>query len=259
MLCQAASTAGVDLAGARFVLTGEPLTEATLEAVRQVGADATGAYGSTEAGLVSFGCSQAVTADDAHLFTDLHAVIQPGQEGRTASLPAGAMLLTSLRETAPLVLLNTSVGDVATLEDRPCGCPLAAVGWTTHLHTIRSFEKLTAAGMTFLDRDVIHVLEAALPARFGGGPTDYQLVEDVTPDGSARLRLLVHPAVGPLNEREVADTFLSLIGGGSGVERVMELQWRQAGILRVERQAPVQSASGKIHHLHLERQPAARV
>lgn len=52
------------------------------------------------------------------------------------------------------------------------------LGWTLHLHGIRSVEKLTAAGMTFLDSDVIRVLEEVLPGRFGGGPTHYQLVEE---------------------------------------------------------------------------------
>lgn len=32
--------------------------------------------------------------------------------------------------------------------------------------------------MTFLDTEVIRVLEEVLPARFGGSPTDCQLVED---------------------------------------------------------------------------------
>ena len=37
--------------------------------------------------------------------------------------------------------------------------------------------------MTFLDSDVIRVLEEVLPARFGGGPTDFQLVEQEDDDG----------------------------------------------------------------------------
>jgi hypothetical protein len=80
-----------------------------------------------------------------------------------------------------MVLLNLSLGDHARLERRACGCPLERLGWDTHLETIRSFEKLTAAGMNFLDVDVIRVLEEILPARFGGGPTDYQLQELITP------------------------------------------------------------------------------
>jgi hypothetical protein len=133
---------------------------------------------------------------------------------------------------------------------RACGCPLERLGWTTHLHTIRSDEKLTAGGMTFADADVIRVLEEVLPARFGGGPTDYQLLEEEVAGGRPRLRLLANPALGPLDAAAVAEAFLSAVGRGSGAQRVMALQWRQAGLLRVERRPPLATRSGKILHLH---------
>ena len=52
-----------------------------------------------------------------------------------------------------------------------------ALGYTTHIHTIRSWEKLTSEGMTFCGHDLIRLIEEVLPARFGGRPTDYQFVE----------------------------------------------------------------------------------
>jgi hypothetical protein len=100
------------------------------------------------------------------------------------------------------------------------------------------------------------VLEEALPARFGGGPTDYQLLEEEAEDGRPRLRLLVHPSLGPLDAEAVADAFLSAIGAGSGAEHVMALQWRQAGLVGVERRVPLATASGKILHLHQEQRSA---
>jgi hypothetical protein len=63
------------------------------------------------------------------------------------------------------------------------------------------------------------------------------------------MRLLVHPALGPVDERGIVETFLTAIGEGSGVERLVELQWRQAGVPVVERRAPRAAASGKIRHL----------
>jgi hypothetical protein len=93
------------------------------------------------------------------------------------------------------------------------------------------------------------VLEEALPARFGGGPADYQLVEDEGADGRSTLRLLVHPRLGEVPNDAVAEVFLSAVGTGAGVERVMGLAWRQGRILRVERRAPLVSAAGKILHL----------
>ena len=110
--------------------------------------------------------------------------------------------------------------------------------------------------MTFLDADVVHVLEEVLPARFGGGPTDYQLVEEEAPGGEARLRLLVHPDVGPVDAAALLSAFLDGIGGGSGVERVMATHWRRAGLPTIERQRPRTTALGKIQHLHVERRAA---
>ena len=107
--------------------------------------------------------------------------------------------------------------------------------------------------MTFLDTDVIRVLEVELPARFGGAPTDYQLVEEEAADGQPRVRLLVHPGIGPLDTNDVADAFLTAIGSRSPSEQLMEIFWRDAGLFRVERQVPMSTAAGKIMHLHLAR------
>src|SRR5262249_31532466 len=154
-----------------------------------------------------------------HVMRDLFALIQPGADAeQDGVLPPRALLITSLHPNPLLTLLNVSLGDEATLLDRDCGCPLHGLGWTTHLHTIRSYEKLTGGGMTFLGAEVIAVLEEALPARFGGGPTDYQLVEDETPTGELCIRLLVHPRLGPLDAEEVREAFLEAIGHGSGAE-----------------------------------------
>jgi hypothetical protein len=100
------------------------------------------------------------------------------------------------------------------------------------------------------------VLEEVLPSRFGG-PTDYQLVECEQLDGRPSLQLLVHPAVGPLDETALAESFLAAIGSGSGVERVMGQVWRTPGLLRVERRPPLTTATGKIIHLH-RAEPARR-
>ena len=78
-----------------------------------------------------------------------------------------------------------------------------------------------------------------------------QLVEDETRDGLPHLRLLVAPSVGPVDPRTVADAFLDAIGAGSVSSWVMALQWRQAGLLHVERQPPLAARSGKILHLQV--------
>jgi hypothetical protein len=241
-LCIAAHAAGIDLSGVQLTVTGEPFTAARLAVIRRAGADAVPSYRSAEAGAIGFGCLAPEVSDEVHQYHDLLAVIE-------ADLPR-TLLLSSLRPTAPMVMLNVSLGDQAVLSRRACGCPLERLGWTTHLHTIQSFEKLTAGGMTFLDTDVVRVLEEVLPARFGGAPTHYQLLEEHGDVGQPPLRLLVDPSVGPLALDAVAETFLAAVGVGSGAERVMGLAWRDARLLRVERRPPLATPSGKILHLH---------
>jgi hypothetical protein len=111
--------------------------------------------------------------------------------------------------------------------------------------------------MTFLDTDLIRVLEEVLPARFGGGSTDYQLVETEAENGRPRLRLLAAPSLGALDEKALAETFLGAIAPGGGAERVMGLVWRDAGLLEVERSRPRSTSTGKILHLATASRPRA--
>ena len=129
------------------------------------------------------------------------------------------------------------------LERRSCGCPLERLGWTTHLHTIRSFEKLTAGGVTVTDADVVRILDEILPRRFGGGPTSYQLVESTT-DGGPSLAILIHPALGRLDEATVRDAFLDAVSGLSASGRLTALRWRGEGLPRIERRPPLTTATG---------------
>ncbi len=161
-----------------------------------------------------------------------------------AGQSARGLYLMSLRLTTSLILLNVSMGDEALLESRACGCPLQQF-WPRHLSSIRSHEKLTAGGMTFLDADVVRILEEVLPGRFGGGPTDYQLVEDRGDDGQLRLRLLVHPGVGPVDQEAVATMFLRALGEGDGAQRVMGFLWRDGRMMHVERRPPLPVPRGR--------------
>jgi hypothetical protein len=256
-VCGAATAAGIDLQGARFTTGGEPVTAARLAAIRRCGAEVLPHYGSAECGRIGEACLAPRAPDDLHLYHDFNALIQAEPDVVSRGVRPATLFVSSLRPTAQLILLNVSLGDQADVLERACGCPMEQLGWVTHVSNIRSFDKLTAAGMTFLDHDLIRVLEEVLPTRFGGAPTDYQLVEEELADGQPRLRLLVHPAVGPLDEGAVANEFLAAIGGGSGLHRIMELQWRQADVLTVERQVPRTTALGKILHLHHERRSTA--
>jgi hypothetical protein len=258
-LARAAESAGLALRGVEIMVGGEPYTAARRDTIRASGATVFPQYASMEAGFLAFGCLQPEAVDDMHLMSDLHAVIPTaGGDGPTGLLP-GTLLVTALSPRPRFGLLNAALGDAAALSARACGCPLERVGWATHLAEVRALQKVTVGGLTLLDADLLRVLEQDLPARFGGGPTDYQLVETEAADGQAVLRLLVDPRLPRVDERALVEQFYALIGPGSGVERLVALQWRQGDWLRVERRTPLSTPAGKVVHLLRGAEGAIRV
>jgi len=236
----------VSLRGVTFLLGAEPLTAARKESIEAAGAAAVPTYGFSEGGNVGSQCPNAAAADDVHVSLDAYAVIQRPVNGDDAD-EARPLLLTALRPACPKVLLNTEIGDSAVLETRHCGCLFDEVGYLQHLHTIRSFEKVTGFGVTFAGSDLIRVIEDVLPREFGGGVTDYQLIERQDARGLPRYTLLVSPSVGPVDERAVATTFLEELARVRSHYRYMVNLWTQSdGILRVERRQPVPTAGGKM-------------
>ena len=63
------------------------------------------------------------------------------------------------------------------------------------------------------------------------------------------MRLLIHPAVGPLDPARVREAFLAALASGSEADRSMAATLREAGLVAIERRAPVSEAIGKILHL----------
>jgi hypothetical protein len=250
IVCQAAERAGLDLSGARLTLSGEPLTAIRRQTIERTGAQVWSRYGGVDFGRTAHGCFAPAWPDEHHILGDLVAVIQPGEAAPEVDLPANALLVTALRPTFGLVGLNVSPGDVAETFSRSCGCSLDRDGWRLHLRSLRSFKKLSAGGMTLLDGDLVPTLEQALPAAFGGGPTDYQLVEDQASDGQARLCLLIHPRLGPLEPGRARELFLAEVGRVGGAAQVAALHWRAADLLRVERRVPYSTRTGKIPLVH---------
>jgi hypothetical protein len=127
------------------------------------------------------------------------------------------------------------------------------VGLTTHLSEIRSFEKLTAEGVTFMRTSLLHVLEETLPAHFGGSSLDYQLIEEESPDSATSLVLRVSPSVGELDEPALRAAFLAALGAGGVVDQHHAELLRRAGSVVIRRQAPLATAAGKVLPLHLVR------
>lgn len=249
-LSQAALAAGMDLNGLHFTLGAEPITRRRLEVIHCAGAEALPRYGSMECGPVGYGCLRPSAPDDVHVLQDMHHLSHAGALGPGIGVPTDALFVTSLHPRSPFVLINVSMGDRGRLFEAECGCPLQNGGWRTHLCNIGSFEKLTAGGMTFLDSDVIGVLEELLPDRFGGSATDYQLVEEESDDGRPALKLLIHPRVGALDVAAVREALLESLGSKTIIHKAMELYWREKKMLEVVREAPRLTPSAKILHMH---------
>jgi hypothetical protein len=95
----------------------------------------------------------------------------------------------------------------------------------------------------------VRVLEDVLPEQFGGGPTDYQLVEEER-EGTTKLSLLVSPRLDGVDEGELRSVVLgSLSRRGYGQAQMAEL-WRGADTLQVKRAEPHVTDANKILPLH---------
>ncbi|MCC7103719.1 MAG: hypothetical protein IT307_01130 [Chloroflexi bacterium] len=247
----AASAAGLRLDGVFFITLGEPFTEAKRRVVDASGARTIVRYAFTEAGILGYGCPEGEVSDDLHFHSDCFGLIQQPRTVRDSRVTVDAFLFTSLLESAPKVLLNAESGDYGVARRRRCGCALGQAGLDVHVSTIRSHEKLTGEGMSFVKTQLPRVLEESLPARFGGGATDYQAVEEEDATGICRLVLLVSPAVGECDVEQVRQTFLDELAADGELEEYMATIWRRAGTVVVRRQEPIATQAGKILPFHL--------
>jgi len=239
-LVLAARQTNISLPHVTFITIGEPLTPAKLAAVQAVGARAFSSLGFTEFGRATYGCAAPADADDSHVVQRPRTVDALGSE-------VLALLFTSLRRDARRVLLNVETGDYARMQERRCGCLLESVGWTEHMVDIRSFEKLNAEGRRFSGSELITLVEEVLPARFGGDPNDFQLVEQEDEEGFTRLDVHVHPRLGPVDERAVVDCVDDVLRAQQPVSSNV---WKKAQTIRVRRAPPLLTRAGKLMPLH---------
>jgi hypothetical protein len=258
-IAAAATAANLSLAGVSFIVISEPYTEARRATIEASGARASVNYGSQEVSIIASSCATPLAADDLHVFDSRYAVGQHTRQLGPDGPEIDALLVTSLTDDSPKTLLNVETGDSAALEVRDCDCALGALGLRTHLSHIRSFEKLTGEGMTFARTNLMHVVEAVLPARFGGTSVDYQVVEEEWPGGLPRLVLRVSPSVGPIDDGALRTAFLGALARDGDLERYMAAFWSRANTIEVERQVPHVTPAGKVLPFQLVRdQPLAR-
>jgi hypothetical protein len=178
-------------------------------------------------------------------------VTQRSRQVGAFNLAVDALLFTSLSTATRKILLNAEIGDYGALERRDCGCLLGATGLRLHLSGIRSFEKLTGEGVSFVSSNLIRILEEVLPAQFGGSSLDYQLVEEEREQGTFRLALLASPRLGSIDEHALRAAFLAELRRDGPAEAYFAQLWKQAGSVEVRRQLPIATAAGKIMPFHL--------
>jgi hypothetical protein len=251
---QAAREAALDLTGAVFGGGGEPPTAAKVAQIEAAGARFLPSYNISEFGKVGTACLRPAEPNDHHLCQDHLALIQHRRQVPGTDLEVDAFLFTTLLPSAPKLAINVETDDYGVLERRSCGCPWEAEGFDVHVRGIRSFRKLTGEGMTLVGSDVLRLLEEVLPSRFGGSPTDYQLVEEEDEGGLTRLSLLVSPSVALESEAAVLDTLLEGLRAASPAADLARATWSAAGSLRVVRREPVWTGRGKLMPLHLSSQ-----
>jgi len=255
-VCIAAQEENLNIRGTRFLVTGEPLTPQKKKEIEAMGARAVPIYGISEAGVIAAGCAQAYPdSDSCHFLIDTNAVISHRLKLSYSDAEVDSFLFTSLLFESPKILLNVGMGDYGRVWNESCSCDLGKLGFDAHVSGIHSYEKLTGEGVTFVDTDLIHIIENELPRRFGGQSTDYQLLEEEDTRGLTRLRLLISPRLGKVDEQTLAETFLQLLKRGENSPESWTQSgsdmWAQARTLRVKREYPIPTRSGKILPFHI--------
>jgi hypothetical protein len=244
----AAEEKGLDIRGTIFRVGGEALTDAKREVIEAAGGEVYSSYWTSELGPIGFSCREMRTGNSVHVHRDAIAVITRRRRPPFSEAEVDSLLFTTLLPFAPLVFINVEMDDAGVLGPAGCGCAFSAAGFCEQIADIYSYGKLTGQGTTLVGSDVVAILERALPARCGGNPGDYQLVED---EGGAQTRIVlrVSPRVS-CSPEDVKQCFLDEVRnsfGGSLTTR----EWRHSEAVDVVMAEPLMTSTGKVLPLHL--------
>jgi len=246
----AATEKGHDISGTLFFCAGEAVTPSKLAVLERAGARGMAGYMISEVGHVGIACSCAV-GDRMHVYQDALEVIGFRRPAPYADdVEVNSLHFTTLLPYSPNIFVNIEVDDEGCLETATCDCLYSRLGLTRTLSRVHSFGKISPQGMTFHGTDVVRVLEEALPARLGGAPGDYQLVECEAANGQTEIRLHVSSRVGVTDIERARDVFLELMRaqwGGALATR----HWISAGAVSVHVAEPIATQTGKVHPVRL--------
>ena len=256
-IARTAKQLGITLEGVKLICGGEPFTDFKRKILEESGASTTSRYAHGGGLNVGAGCANPTDTDDVHVNEHLLCLLPHPEPLAGTMPPIHPLLFTTLHPLAPRLLLNVQNGDYASLARKNCGCAMERAGLTLHLNRIRSYEKFTSEGMNYFYGDVFDFIERLLPSEFGGGPGDYQLVEEEDNMGQSRLTLFVDQKVGELNEGKLLSRLKERLSQGPKGNKFMTQLWQDTGTFRVLRKAPYASGRGKILPLHICRAETA--
>jgi hypothetical protein len=246
-VASAARERRLDISGTMFSVAGETLTPSKRAVMEATGATVITDYGATEFGVIGAGCPTKREDDSIHLCDDVLIVVSRSVPGRDHE----SLFISNQLACGPRILINVGIDDCGIIEPGRCDCEYQRLGFTMRARQIASYGKVTAQGMTMDAADLVELIEATLPARFGGAPGDYQLAEIDGPVQS-EIRLRISPRVRVSDQSAIREFVLGCLGtarGGSLAERV----WRFSDTMTVVIEEPEPTAAGKVLPLRLGR------
>ncbi|MGO9231685.1 MAG: hypothetical protein ACLQKA_21040 [Bryobacteraceae bacterium] len=245
----AARDENLDIAGTTFLVGGEALTDAKRAGMEAAGCEAHSKYNISEVGGVGIACRHMRTGNSVHVHRDAVAVVSRRRRAPLSDVEVNSLLFTNLLPFAAWFLINAEMDDAGILEPVDCDCEYSRAGMNQRIRDMYSYGKLTGQGITLLGGDIAHILESALPKRFGGGPGDYQLVEY---DGArqSQVELRISPRVSAVPPAEVRDFLLQEIRGCYG-GTIASRVWTHSGGLGAVVAEPFATQTGKVLPLHL--------
>ncbi len=248
-VASAAVEHGIDIAGTIFLGGGEALTPGKLSVFEAAGSRAFASYVSEELVHIGMSC-QGLHGNSVHLLEDSIAAIAYRRPSLFGEGAVDSLHFTTLAPHASLVFINIEMDDEGCFEQASCDCAFSRAGFKTLITNIRSFGKMSAQGMTFHGTELQTVIEKEMPARLGGGPGDYQLVECEGVNQQTQMRLYVSPRAGLRDPARARETFLDLMRprwGGALATR----WWEHSGAIEAVIAEPLATPSGKVHAVRL--------
>ncbi len=168
---------GLRLDGASFLLGAEPVTPVRRTTIEACGAAVVPTYGTSECGWIGAQFPGARVADEVHIFRDAYAVVSR-PDGRHSTSSSGRIRSCSRTFGQARQRCCSTRRSAIRPSSKPATGPDPRPSSATRCACTRSAAsgRSRRGGQRCAQADFYRVLEEALPRRFGGALTDYQLV-----------------------------------------------------------------------------------